>query len=255
VIHYHGTRLSGDQLVTIRAMRGKHAMVSFGSSKGSGIEIIAEVCQSFCIDNGAFSAWKQGNEFDIKGYAAFIEEWHRHPAFDWYAIPDLIDGTEQDNRIMRAKWQNICPDGAWYKGVPVWHMHESLEELSYLVLAYERLAIGSSGEYSVIGNVEWWNRISDAMDVICDKEGRPKVKLHGMRMLDPTIFSHIPFSSTDSTNVARNIGIDSAWKGTYVPKTNEARAMVMMERIESHCSAARWCRQSAGVQQNLSLFG
>lgn len=253
MIHYHGCRLSGDQITTIRALKGKHAMVSFADR--ADIELIAEVCQSFCVDNGAFSAWKSGKSFDIEGYAQFISEWHRHPAFDWYAIPDVIDGTEEDNQVMRGKWRDLCPDNAWRLGVPVWHMHESLEELQYLALAYARVAIGSSGEYATVGNEAWWNRISDAMDAICDEDGRPKTKLHGMRMLDPTVFSHIPFSSADSTNVARNIGIDNAWKGTYTPKTREARAMVMMERIESHCSAARWCRQSAGVQQNLSLFG
>ena len=156
---------------------------------------------------------------------------------------------------MREKWSLVCPKGAWGLGVPVWHMHESLDELEYLVRAYTRIAIGSSGDYAVIGNESWWNRIDEAMGVICDEEGRPRCKLHGMRMLDPTIFSHIPFASADSTNVARNIGIDSAWTGTYVPKSREVRAMVMMERIEAHCSASRWCRQSAGVQQNLTLFG
>ena len=29
MIHYHGTRLSGDRLTTIRALKGRHAMVSF----------------------------------------------------------------------------------------------------------------------------------------------------------------------------------------------------------------------------------
>ncbi len=242
MVHYHGCRLSGDRLTTIRAMRSKHAFVSYADSADIGI--IA-----------AFSAWKSGKPFDIAGYALFIEQWHRHPSFDWYAIPDVIDGSENDNRVMRAAWMNHCPEGAWNKGVPVWHMHESLEELEYLVKAYERIAIGSSGQYATIGNHDWWGRISEALDVICDNKGRPKTKLHGMRMLDPTIFSHIPFSSADSTNVARNCGIDKAWNGPYAPKTNESRAMVMMERIEAHCSAARWNRQTAGVQQNYDLFG
>ena len=253
MIHYHGTRLSGDNLANIRAYAGKHAMVSFASH--SCIETVAEVCQSFCIDNGAFSCWTRGEKFDIAAYARFIEKWYRHPACDWYAIPDVIDGKEQDNIAMRSEWRELCPDRAWCMGVPVWHMHESLKELQYLALAHPRVAIGSSGQYSTIGNSIWWSRISEAMDAICDKNGRPKTKLHGMRMLDPTIFSALPLSSADSTNVARNAGIDSAWKGTYIPKSNETRAAIMMERIESHCSAARWSGETSGIQQNLGLFG
>jgi hypothetical protein len=253
VIHYHGTRLSGDQLTTVRALKGKHAMISLADP--GDIEIIAEVCQSFTFDNGAFTAWKQGKTYDIEEYARFVEKWFRHPAFDWYCIPDVIDGTEADNIAMRAKWRESCPKGAWRLGVPVWHMHESLEGLAYLCHAYDRVAIGSSGEYATVGNAAWWGRMGDAMRVACDTDGRPKAKLHGLRMLDPTVFSHLPLSSADSTNVARNIGIDSAWKGTYVPQSREVRAAIMMERVESHCSAKRWCGDSAGTQQNLELFG
>ena len=253
MIHYHGTRLSGDQLTTIRALRGKHAMVSLADT--GDLEIIAEVCQSFTFDNGAFTAWKQGKRYDIESYAKMVGDWFRHPAFDWYCIPDVIDGTEEDNQSMRCKWRNVCPRGAWELGVPVWHMHESLESLSYMCIAYKRVALGSSGEFATVGSKAWWGRMGEAMKVACDEQGRPRAKLHGLRMLDPTVFSHLPLSSADSTNVARNIGIDSAWKGTYVPQSREVRAAIMMERIESHCSAKRWCNRSAGTQQNLELFG
>ena len=253
MIHYHGTRLSGDVATTIRALKGKHAMVSIADP--GDIEIIAEVCQSFCFDNGAFTAWKQGKEYDMEAYADWVGAWFRHPGFDWYCIPDVIGGSEADNQAMRAKWQQICPKGAWKLGVPVWHLHESLDELAYMCLAYDRVALGSSGEYATVGSPQWWHRMGEAMRVACDDDGRPKAKLHGLRMLDPTVFSHLPLSSADSTNVARNIGIDQAWKGTYVPQSRETRALIMMERIESHCSAAKWCNQSAGVQQSLGLFG
>ena len=219
------------------------------------IEIVAEVCQSFTLDNGAFTAWKQGTAYDIGKYARLVDDWFRHPAFDWYCIPDVIDGTEEDNNSMRCAWRNVCPPGAWELGVPVWHMHESLESLAYFCVAYKRIAIGSSGQFATVGNQAWWGRMGEAMRVICDDEGRPKVKIHGLRMLDPTVFSHLPLASADSTNVARNIGIDNAWRGTYVPQSREVRAAIMMERIEGHCSAARWCTASSGTQQNLELFG
>jgi hypothetical protein len=40
------------------------------------------------------------------------------------------------------------------------------------------------------------------------------VRLHGLRMLNPEVFSRLPFASADSTNIGRNIGIDQAWRGT-----------------------------------------
>ena len=253
VIHYHGTRLSGDRLVTIRALAGKHAMVSYADP--SVVEIIAEVCQSFCFDNGAFTTWKQGKQYDMEGYAEWVEKWIRHPGFDFYCIPDVIDGTPEEGMRLIAKWREITDHNMLVHGAPVWHMHEPMEVLRDFCHAFQRVCIGSSGQYATIGNDKWWGRIAQAMKVACDEEGRPKAKLHGLRQLDPTIFSQIPYASVDSTNVARNIGIDSAWKGTYTPKSRESRAMIMMERIEAHCSATRWCGDSAGVQQNLALFG
>ncbi|WP_206601766.1 hypothetical protein [Herbaspirillum aquaticum] len=92
-----------------------------------------------------------------------------------------------------------------------------------------------------------------ANDKGIDRQGRPICKLHGLRMLDPEVFSRFPFASADSTNIGRNVGIDSAWRGTYTPPTKEARAALMRERIEAHQSLTFWDRQHAPIQE--SLFG
>jgi hypothetical protein len=73
-------------------------------------------------------------------------------------------------------------------------------------------------------------------------------------MLSPTITSHIPLASADSTNVAANIGIDSRWTGAYAPVSKSVRALVLADRIEQHATAARWTH-SVGVQRNLDLLG
>ena len=58
-------------------------------------------------------------------------------------------------------------------------------------------------------------------------------------MLNKDIFTHVPLSSADSTNVARNIGIDKSWVGSpYAPASKETRTQVLVERIESFNSAS-----------------
>ncbi len=52
-------------------------------------------------------------------------------------------------------------------------------------------------------------------------------------MLDPEIVSRFPFASADSTNIAKNIGIDQRWIGPYAPPTKESRTQLMRDRIES----------------------
>ena len=120
-------------------------------------------------------------------------------------------------------------------------MHESLERLEQLANTYVRVCLGSSGEYSTVGTQQWWSKIGQAMRVICDDLGRPCCKLHGLRMLDTEIFTKLPFSSADSTNIGRNVGIDVHWKhGNYLPPTKEMRAQVMRSRIEAHNSPSVW---------------
>lgn len=248
MIHYHGGPIT-PLPVGLAVWKARHAMVSFANA--DQIRLAAEICQSFAIDNGAYTTWTLGKRFDMNAYAAFIEEWMWHPGFDWCLIPDVIDGDEAANDSLLDSFDIGCRSRA----VPVWHMHESMERLARLVAGWPRVALGSSGDYAEIGTLRWWGRMHDAMATACDSDGRPKAKLHGLRMMDPTVFSHIPFASVDSTAVARNSGLDVKWRGPYQPLTEEARAMVLVDRIEAHASAARWNRRTSGVQKNFELVG
>jgi hypothetical protein len=207
------------------------------------LDIALEVCQSVALDNGAFSAWMAGEPIrDWTPFYAWAGAALRHPNVDWCLIPDVIDGNEADNDALISEW----PFGKAL-GVPVWHMHESLERLERLAADWPRLGFGSSGEFAGVGDSKWWRRMNEAMDVVCDAEGYPVVRLHGLRMLDPDVFRRLPFASADSTNVARNIGIDSAWRGTYLPPDKPWRAQVMCARIESFQAASKWVRQPQQV--------
>ncbi len=251
MIHYHGVWFSGGHLAQ-QALAGRHAMVSFAAP--GPLAQVAEICQSFTLDNGAYSAWKTGATYDVEGFVEWVKEWRQHPGFDWYVMPDVIDGDEADNLAMRGKWMSLCGDARiWAQGVPVWHLHESIGTLAQMVNAFPRLALGSSGQYAEIGTESWWQRMAEAMSVICDENGRPKTRLHGLRMLDTRLFSALPFASADSTNVARNIGLDQRWHGPYVPASQTVRALVIMDRIESHAAASVWAGH--GWHDQMRLFG
>lgn len=234
MIHYHGLPIT-PATAAHKAIDAGHAFVSFAHSDQLSVAI--EVCQSFAIDNGAFSAWRSGNP--VKDWTEFYDwalDVKKVPSCDFAVIPDVIDGDEQDNDALLKD----CPLPTWF-GAPVWHMHESLERLDRLANEYVRVCFGSSGEFAVVGTDKWWSRIGQAMRVICDDQGRPKCKLHGLRMLDPSVFTKLPFSSADSTNIGRNVGIDAHWKtGNYQPPTKEMRAQVMRSRIEAHNAPPIW---------------
>jgi hypothetical protein len=156
----------------LRAFRGRHAMVSYEHPEQ--IAEAAEVCQSVVLDNGAFSAWVQNRTYDFDGYIAWAAQWLKHPAVDWCVIPDVIDGSEADNDALLSDWPLPLD-----RSVPVYHLHESLDRLEALVSSYPRIALGSSGSYRDPGTRAWWDRISAVMDICCDAEGMPRVRLHG----------------------------------------------------------------------------
>lgn len=234
MIHYHGTPIGGSRQDAARFLIGRHALVPF--SYPGDIGIVADVCQSFCLDNGAFTVWKKGGQLDIDGYHLWVQEWIKHPNFDFALIPDVIDGDEQANDDLIDRFKDV---GLAKYGAPVWHMHESIERLQRLCQEWRVVALGSSGQWASVGTASWWTRMSEAMDGICDAAGRPPTKLHGLRMLDPNIFTRLPLSSADSTNAAVNGGSVSRF-GMYTPPTAAQRAAVIAERIESHNSAAVW---------------
>lgn len=247
MIHYHGLPIT-PATAALRAISGGHAFVSFRHP--DQLTLALESAQSFAVDNGAFSAWKSGNPVtDWNEFYEWVAELHRYPAFDFAVIPDVIDGSENDNDLLLKEWP--WREKAKHVGAPVWHLHESLERLERLVLNWPRICLGSSGAFAQIGTNAWWARMAEAMDIICDKHGRPVAKIHGLRMLNPDVYTRFPFASADSTNIGQNIGIDSAWRGTYTPPTKEARAALMRERIESHQSPMFWERKFAPIQEGL----
>jgi len=231
LIPYHGTPIGGTRQDVARFLVGRHALVPFPRPDDLGV--VAEVCKTFVFDNGAFSVWKRGGELDVPGYLAWVRDWCRHPGFSWALIPDVIEGDEQANDALISQFEDA--DLGRY-GVPVWHLHESLDRLARLCDAWPTVALGSSGQWAKPGTRDWWGRMREAMSAICDTQGRPPCKLHGLRMLDPRIFSKLPLASADSTNAGRNCNQLDRF-GIYIPPTGAQRTAVIADRIEQHNSS------------------
>lgn len=238
MIHYHGTPCGGKRTDVEEFLAGRHALIPWVRNEDIGCA--AEVCQSFMLDNSAFSAWRSGEPIkDWGGYYEWVQEWCRHPGFDFAVIPDVIDGDEMANDKLLAEWYRKVPN--WIPAAPVWHMHERITRLEALASCHKgrTVCLGSSGEYATVGTQQWWERMNYAMNAICDEQGRPMCRLHGLRMLDPAVFHRLPLASADSTNAVRN-GNSVKRFGMYCPPTNGQRQATIARRIEQHQSAAVW---------------
>lgn len=214
-IHYHGTPITPNAL--LHKLAGRHFCVSFAAPQQ--IKIVHEVGQSVMLDNGAFSMWTSGKQPDWNAYYAWAEQWLAYPT-TWAIIPDVIGGTEAENDALLGEWPHEA-------GTPVWHVNESIDRLKRLCDECQRVAIGSAGEYRVVGSDAWHRKMTASMNALC-KTGRVPMWLHMLRGM-ATVGMGYPFSSVDSTDIARNhnrcngdvISMANKWDGLQCNPTWE----------------------------------
>jgi len=221
MIKYHGTPITPERVFN-EVMPNRNALVSYAHPHD--LKKALKQCNKVCLDNGAFSFWTKGKSVDWNNYYSWVFDVYSY--IDFFIIPDVIDGSEEDNDNLIADYLRRVVDVDNRKGVPVWHVAESFDRLFRLMDSFDYICIGSSGEYSTLGTKTWHKRMNDVMRIVCDSDGIPKVKVHMLRCLDPRIFTMYPFYSGDSTNLARNHSRDGAWQ--------------IVNRIEKYDSPAKY---------------
>ena len=229
-ILYHGTPVSGTRDDARQFLTGRHGLVSF--FRPDHLEIVKDACLTYVLDNGAFSYWRNGGKLNVPDFIKWATEHSQHHAFNYAFIPDIIDGKEEHNDGLIALWENEVD----VPGCPIWHLDESLDKLERLSHEWPTIAFGSSGSFASPGNQKWWARMAEAMPVICDG-GKPRCRLHGLRIMNPSIYKRLPLHSVDSTNASQNgtreanqLGLPEAWQGSTV----------IAWRLEQHHSPDTW---------------
>jgi len=228
MIHYHGTPLTPREMLL--RMAGKHFCVSFASPWDASICL--DIGQSVMWDNGAFTTYTQGKEFRINEFYEWVEPKLGHP--HWAVIPDVIGGSEEENRVRLKTWPFPKTFGA-----PVWHMHMDTDYLLYLCDNYPKVCFGSSGDFWKIGTIRWQQRIDEAFNEL-SKHHRHMPWIHMLRGLSQA-GNRWPFASADSVNVARNFK-----DRTQCPEH-------MARRIDSIQCPIDWDEKSAIHQMELAI--
>lgn len=198
MIKYHGTPCS-PMKIFYEAFANKNVLIPY--PRPDDLKKALQVCDKIILDNGAFSVWRKGIAVDWSDFYNWVIKIINRVEF--FLIPDVINGTEKENDALLDNYQASARSFK-DKGVPIWHVNESLERLEYLAEQYGYIAFGSAGQYAQLGTLAWHSKMNEAMRVVCDNEGLPKVKIHMLRCLDPKLFTQYPFFSGDSTNVAVN---------------------------------------------------
>ena len=206
MIKYHGTPITPKEVFK-KSVSGKNVLISYAHP--NDLNNALKYCNKICLDNGAFSFWTKNKQVDWDKYYDWVYDLKER--IEFFIIPDVIDGTEKENDFLINEFfmNYYHSNRSFYrKGIPVWHIAESLDRLKTMASNFDYIAFGSSGEYSELGTEKWHNRMNEAMKIVCDKDGIPQVKIHMLRCLNPKIFTKYPFYSGDSTNLTRNHSID-----------------------------------------------
>lgn len=214
MIHYHGTPITPRS--ELFKLQGRHFCVSYEDPRD--IEVCLKIGQSIMMDNGAFTAFTQGKPMDKDGFIAWCDKYLVAP--NWAVIPDVIGGSEDQQRESLKTWP--FPN---YLSAPVWHLNLSIDYLLELADNYERICLGSAGEFWQLGTRKWEQRMDQAFEALSKRRHLPWI--HGMRMLAQAD-KRWPLASADSTNIARNY------------KTAKVAPEEMAERIDAVQSPLRY---------------
>lgn len=190
-IHYHGLPLTPE--VMLLDLAGRHVCISYATKRDAQVEYCLRAMQSIMFDNGAFTIHQQGGELDINAYYSWLRPMLLPP--HWAVVPDVIDGTVEQQRAMVATWPFST-----IRGAPVWHLGLPICYLIELARKWPRICFGSSRQYWKVGSPIWKARMHEAFAALADAGLEPEI--HGLRMMNEA--GKWPLASVDSVNVSRN---------------------------------------------------
>ena len=190
-MYYHGTPITPNSV--LHTMNGRNFCVPFISPYN--LKTCLKIGGSIMADSGAFSAYTRNITIDFNEYEKWLSQWMVPP--HWAIIPDVINGSVEDNINLAKKW-NISKNLSAF----VWHLHEPIDHLLWVIDNYDRVCFGSSGQFWDVSSSAWASRIDEAWNDIAKRGYRPWV--HMLRAAKQAREGNWPFASCDSTNIARN---------------------------------------------------
>jgi len=152
------------------------------------------------LDSGAYSAWSQNAVINIHEYIAFIKSNIEY--IDVYANLDAIgdpDETLKNQRIMEK---------AGLSPLPCYHFGEPIKYLKKYLKGYKYVALGGMVPISTKDLRPWLDDIF--LNHICDKDGIPRVKIHGFGMTSLSLMLRYPWYCM--TEEDHEVLTKSGWK-------------------------------------------
>lgn len=168
------------------------------------LEVLKKHGARVFMDSGAFSAFTLGEEIDIQAYCSFLRE---NP--EVVEMASVLDGIGDPLKT----YQNQCH--MEYLGqapLPCFHFGEDERYLEHYVQNYPYITLGGMVPHSSQENKLWLDRIWSRY--LTNKDGSPKLKVHGFGMTSLPLMKRYPWYSVDSSSWLQigNVG------NVYIPR-------------------------------------
>lgn len=154
------------------------------------------------LDSGAFSAWSMAKKH---GHELKLNVWE----YCEYIKRNLDILRVEDGDLMASVLDGIGDPLATYRNqlemesygvrpLPCFHFGEDERYLEWYVKNYSYITIGGMVGKTQQQLMTWLDRIFDRY--ICDKSGRPRLKVHGFGLTSVTMMHSFPWYSCDSSS-------------------------------------------------------
>jgi len=141
------------------------------------------------LDSGAFSAFTKGVDVDMKGYCRYIQE-----NADIIEVASVLDkiGSDQGTYENQGAMERLGVNP-----LPCFHYGEDLRYLEYYVDNYEYITLGGMVGKPVPQLILWLDDLWK--NYLADKEGKPKLRIHGFGLTSLPLMRRYPWYSVDSS--------------------------------------------------------
>jgi len=148
------------------------------------------------LDSGAFSAFSNGAEIDIRAYVDFIQ---RNSSIilteDGVPLYSVLDGIGDP---LKTQQNQSFMESCGTRPLPCFHYGEDERYLDYYVANYSYITLGGMVPISTPQLYLWLDRIWGRH--LTDGAGHPKCKVHGFGLTTVDIMERYPWHSVDSSS-------------------------------------------------------
>lgn len=153
------------------------------------------------LDSGAYSAWGQGIEIDLRDYIRYVQE-HKHLLESYVNLDSIPAKKTLEAREAAArqsyKNQQVMKEAGLHP-IPVFHQGENwlwLEKMLKDGETYIGLSTGGQHRQPRPSIYRW---LDQCFSRLCDAQGRPLVRIHGFGITSRLLLLRYPCTTVDST--------------------------------------------------------